>query len=362
VVLLFWIAVCTLALAAKASATGEPKPASKEPSALAAKRLHSFKSKQIVYAIAFDVHAKLLAFGDFDGVIAVHETGSGKEVTRFGCTKPVKSLALLNGGTRLAALVNDTPRDPLKKPDQINPNRFWEVGTWLEVDSAFRESPGDTFPGVWRMDGKERVVPLAIGVPIGGKRRGIIRVFDYSTSKTREFPSGVLFSRGALLNISSDGKIVAGHDGLKPDIYLWDMTTEKQVGVLKCPTKPQAFCLSPIGDYLATSGALENKVRIWDTKAEKLLHTIEVGYSPTGLAFSPDGSVLAIGATGAVTFRSVKTPEEVLALKLDSKLTPVAVQFNSKGSMLAVAIGPSVQQWEIKPPLAPKGDAKVPAK
>jgi WD40 repeat protein len=106
----------------------------------------------------------------------------------------------------------------------------------------------------------------------------------------------------------------------KNSIYLWDMTTGKEVGTLKGHEQGiTALAASPKSNLLA-SASLDGTIRFWDLAKRQ-----EIGRSPAPgrifgeLRFSADGSILASGEeNGALRLWDARSHEEIAATAKDS--------------------------------------------
>jgi WD domain, G-beta repeat len=99
---------------------------------------------------------------------------------------------------------------------------------------------------------------------------------------------------------SPDGQRLAGGTQAKPAaIYLWDVTTGRQLRRISTPDEADPLVFAPDGKTIAAAGAYFKPVRLWDVSSGRQLRGLtDDRIETTALVFSPDGRFLAAaGAT-----------------------------------------------------------------
>jgi WD40 repeat protein len=127
---------------------------------------------------------------------------------------------------------------------------------------------------------------------IGFESTPYVGVWDVGTKKQiRRIKDIQLFA------VSPDNKTIAcGKPERQGDIWLYDFTTSKELGILKGLKKyTNAVTFSCDGSLLAAGSEIEKTVRIWDIATHKEVFSFDAPDRSLALAFSSNGKELAIG-------------------------------------------------------------------
>src|SRR5262249_18273992 len=145
----------------------------------------------------------------------------------------------------------------------------------------------------------------------------------------------------------ADGQLVAAGDGDSGDVLVWDFRSGKQKFVFALGLDITLKCLafSPDGKSLA-AGTSDAPIYVWDMTTGKELHKLGSSVTVTFLGFSPDGQVFVSAGSGPVTLWDALTGAIIGRLgdgKVESKSRVVA--FSPDGRTVAVEHGTS---WDGK--------------
>jgi WD40 repeat protein len=131
-------------------------------------------------------------------------------------------------------------------------------------------------------------------------------------------------------------------------IYLWDVKSQKQMGILRGHTGAvRTIAYSPDGNLLA-SGGQDSSIRFWDVHEQKQVGIIQnLEGMVNSVAFSPDGKWLASG--GADSAVRIWDVEEYKQVALWNVGFVNSVAFSSNGKWLASggARGAGILLWEV---------------
>jgi WD40 repeat protein len=147
--------------------------------------------------------------------------------------------------------------------------------------------------------------------------------------------------------ISSDGKIVAAqtHGGKDRSIYLWDVTTEKELHVLTPKKDAQRLAFSPDGKLLGA--ASQDGIQLWSTETGAEHINLKIRGGLNEIEFAPDGKSFAASDSGAVTLWDTASGAKQATLKGSSAGTIYGMAFSREGSMLAVGREKSITLWNV---------------
>ena len=259
---------------------------------------HEFRAHSaLALGLAYSGDGKRLATAGGDGVLALWDLASGRQVLAFRDTLAVAYCARFSpNGNRLAASYADgtirvrdaTPLAGNEDPSLLTiryPGEIWSMAIDAVTKSLACAGGSDSFGGG----------PKIKGAPV--------QIRDAAQDRVRltlKGPSQVVFSlafdpAGRFLAASGDDPLKSGNDLLK----VWDLTTGAEafaiepfdgLGVLF------AIAYSPDGRRLA-GGGNDQRLKVWDAKTGRKIgvigkHEREIQL----LVFSPDGKHLASGS------------------------------------------------------------------
>lgn len=223
-----------------------------------------------VFAVAFSPDSKLLAIGDFTGVIRVWEVTSTREILICrGHTNWVRSVVFSHEGKVLASSSNDQTV------------KLWDIDT----GRCLKTLQGHT-DMVWSVAFSHESQILASGSDDQTIKLWNIQTGDcIRTLQPHEKIRSLVFSL--------DSQIIAS-GGTSQTVKLWNVQSGECVKVLQGHSQSLwSVVFSPDGQLLA-SGSRDQTVKLWDIQSGKCLKTLQ---EHTGeiwsVAFSPDGHMIA---------------------------------------------------------------------
>ncbi|MBG1260639.1 NACHT and WD40 repeat domain-containing protein, partial [Nostoc commune] len=268
-----------------------------------------------VLTVAFSPDAKLLATGDYSGVVCLWEAASGRELLTYkGHSSTVRTVVFSPDGQTLASGSEDQTV------------RLWNINSGECVNTlqghtnlihSLAFSPDgqilasgseDQTVRLWNIDSGECVNTLQ-------GHTNLIHSLAFS-------PDGQILASGGdetvrLWNIDSGEcvNILQGHTSwihsvaFSPDsqilasgsedqtVRLWNINSSECVNILQGHTSwIHSVAFSPDGQILASGGG-DQTVRLWNINSSKCLNTLQ-GHTSWiySVAFSPDGQILASGS------------------------------------------------------------------
>ncbi|MEG4227065.1 NACHT domain-containing protein [Microcoleus sp. N9_B2] len=225
-------------------------------------------------SVIFSPDGKLLATGDSDGVVALWEASSGREIlTCKGHTNVVESVAFSPDGDILASASYDKTI------------KLWDVksGECLKVLQGHTES---VMFVTFNPDGN---------ILASGSFDRTIRLWDIGTGeclKTLQDHTKVVFS----VAFHPAGEMLASGSGDKT-VRLWNVGTGECLKILHGHTQNVfSVAFNSAGEMLA-SGSADKTVRLWHIGSGECLKTLEGHLGQVrSVAFSPNGEILASGS------------------------------------------------------------------
>jgi WD40 repeat protein len=145
--------------------------------------------------------------------------------------------------------------------------------------------------------------------------------------------------------VKKDGKWQAGEDHA---LYLWDVTTGKEVRRFPGHTaQVHGVAFTPDGRR-AVSGASDGTLRVWDVQAGTQVRSVATHVSVRDLSVSPDGRrVLTAGWDGSVRLWDLETGEPVREF-LGHKDPVLSVAFSPDGKQaLSGGLDHTMRLWDV---------------
>jgi WD40 repeat protein/beta-lactamase regulating signal transducer with metallopeptidase domain len=233
------------------------------------------KESKGVRTVAFSPDGALLAAGDFDNLIKLRDTTSGKVVAVLrGHSGAVNGVAFFPNGKTLASASLD------------HTVRLWDV-TSGQSRAVLRGHSDWVLSVAVAPDGK---------TVASSSRDQTARLWDVATSKERFVLKGHV--RGVeMVAFSPDSATLAtaAWDNL---VKLWDVETGKEKASLQGHSSgAMSVAFSPDGKTIAT-GSSDRIIKLWDAATRKELASLD-GHADTvfSVAFSADGKKLASAST-----------------------------------------------------------------
>jgi WD40 repeat protein len=263
-------------------------------------------------SVVFSPDGALMATSEANGMVALWEVASRKQVHRFpvGMGQAI-ALAFSPDGKTLVAGTND-----LNNPRQPGLVQVWDVEGKRNVASLMGGGTG----GVWH------VAFSPDGRTVAARNFDTkVRLFDVVGRRQMAELTG-LTNTPTLLTFSPDGKYLAAgaSEGL---VKVWEVATRKEVATLGASLQPvMSVAFSPDGKTIA-GGCSDNKVRLWNTRTWRPTLTLsEYPATAYALTFTPDGNTLIAGLSDR-TIRLWRAPP--LAEGERQKPAPLATAINT---------------------------------
>jgi WD40 repeat protein len=315
-----------------------------------------------VQAIALSPDGKLLAAALDDGTALVREVATGATVTRI--RQPVASLAFLDDGTGLAAVVRDNvvkvwrvsrgndwhlvrsfPTDPRATVKACNGKQVatWSgekkgtITVWKLADGNIRRKwsagGGPTRELLMTPDGK-LLAAVAGGVSEAQERfEGSLLVWSLASGEIKHSLRDLEFLPHAL---SPDGRFLAlgqGGEGL----VLYDLQEQRRRPLIRSD-QVEGACFSPDSQSVVFTTNWGGGVKVWSVPGHRELATLRGQSKDSQPTLSADGSLLAAVTRATATGRSFvrlwrcHLPEKVV-LAVQNRGVP-ALAFSPDGKWL----------------------------
>jgi WD40 repeat protein len=297
-----------------------------------------------VNGLAFDPGSRFLVTKTVKGSFRAWDLEDWK---RGGGVKDLGEMKAAEDGFFLGAIAKDATRiASAKKNGTLVVERVSLTGPApaLELEARL-EWPGKDLwgPLAFSPDGKSLVAMDKDGsARVWRRSTASAGAASWSAARDFQFPLG----QASDLTMSLDGRLlVIGRDH-DPRVFLWDLETGKQLGVLEGHLDwPVAFAFSPDSSLLATAG-LDFSVRLWDVSPGKVASgarplRVMTGHHRTisALAFTPDRrTLISVADVGGVKFWDPVIGEERGTLQLeDVKRVGIhCAGISPDGSILAI--------------------------
>jgi WD40 repeat protein len=243
-------------------------------------------------------------------------------------------------------------------PSATNEAHLWDVATGRRLQSF--QTRGVVRSVAFAPDGKR--VALGSSWEEDGEGKSRVSLWDVTTAKEVVVLKGSL-QGGSILALSPDGKILAtagreekGKDSL-PVIQLWDPATGKERQILRGHKSYINFLtFSPDGKTLAAAsggfGWGANEVVLWDVSSGKQRLSLPRALPVRSLAFSPDGKTLASTGYNDVNEHTqlllwdTATGKRLASLP-EHNVGLLALAFSPDGKTLATGEGGGIRLWDL---------------
>ena len=313
-------------------------------------------------SVAFNHDGTLLASGDGDSVVVIHDVAGGTVLrTLQGQPGKIDSVAFSADGRRLVSGSNnrtiylwdmqDSASPP--KPEVLIGHGNGVIGVVFSADGKSLFSAGfeDTLIA-WQVTPPPHQAALAAngagigalavsrdgGVVASGGEDGTIRLWNRASRERQADPTRLEGHRGLVraLAFSADSSLLASGSDDDRRVLLWDVATGRELKQLDGERDVTAVAISPDSTLLAWACEGKETIQLWDlstsTKRGELAgHDVDT----TALAFAGDGKTLVSGggdqavrvwdlASGKETREPMGTGGTVAELALDPAGTMLA--------------------------------------
>ncbi len=305
-----------------------------------------------VTSVAFSPDGKMLASGDFDGVIWVWDIDTGEHRQIRTPDKIVDGVMFSPDGRTLVSSRRENRREDV---------RLWDVAT-----GEFKVRLEDT-------TGTDNIVFNSDGTLLYGASRTELRLWDPDTGKIT-MRLGIKGSHMTRPVFSPDGKTIATGGGNNYTVQLWKLQTGQLKNTLVGDPKyvkmivisggvpklvdyatkrVESIAFSPDGRILAVSS--DNEIIFWDPGTGERKATLTGKGSFYRLLFSPDGRTLAARSYAPKSESGIYLwdidPTDIRKSKLRHTITghnreTNSITFSPDGQFLATGHEYLVRLWD----------------
>ncbi|KAF5370371.1 hypothetical protein D9758_006962 [Tetrapyrgos nigripes] len=231
-----------------------------------------------VEAVAISQDGKLIASGDWNGIITIWNVLRGKEVRQInGHSGYVNSVAFSPDGTRIVSGSDDKTV------------KIWDPATGAQIGEPFQSHSSKVYSVAFSLDGTKIV---------SGSSDKTVRIWNVATAALIGEPLQGHIDYVRSVAFSPDvTKIVSGSDD--KTVRIWDTATGEQIGepLQGHSDYVRSVTFSPDGTKIV-SGSDDNTLRVWDVATGAQIRESLQGHSRlvNSVAFSPDGTKIVSGS------------------------------------------------------------------
>jgi len=289
-------------------------------------------------ALAYSPDGNLLASAGEDNSIRLWSASTGElvRVIRKHQVRCIRSLAFSPDSKRLASAAATRHYD-------LREIKVWNVETGDEELNFDDDNAPYCLSVRFTPDGEHLLAALAYGK---------VAMWNLTSKElVRRFEADSWIEQ---IELSADGRILAGGGHLGGEITLWDFKTGEQRGQIAAHNHwIQGFAISPDGKIVAASSAIpggEVQTNLWDTTTLQQIKDFQETSPAVNFKFSPDGKTLAGAISKNVKFWDVASLELIDTIS-GHEGEVFAIAFSPAGDQIATgARGGKVQVWDTPSP------------
>jgi RNA polymerase sigma factor (sigma-70 family) len=310
-----------------------------------------------ISAFAFAPDGKTLASAGSDKTVRLWRVATGEQITKFDDSGDIQCLAysragkFVAGGTESGGILLWECATGKLVHHLAGHQRDVSQLTWSPDDRILASGGSDGTIRLWDPGKGREIRRLGTGTPeqIERERKKVAALkADLSGVGYLGWVNGLVFSR--------DGKLLYSAGGDYRCLFVWDVTSGKELRRQEGPQRISCLARSADGKTLAAGGTA-HQIDLWDLNTEKRIHPLN---GPQGridaVAFSPDGKALAtagddqdIRVWEAGSWREIQRLARGVLAAGESPIG--ALTFSRDGKFLAIA-GPwhrvVVWDWAAK--------------